>query len=212
MVPPRPMHRAPGRQALPQEVLDAYKRERVAVGVAEVVREVGVNQLTVALVTTQAKMARNTFYELFSSREDALSQAFDLGSGRLAEAMNQALDGDGSWEERVRAALDSLIDAIAANQALAELCLVHAAAVSAGETQAPVLVETLAGLLRPGRKLASKPGPGPLTETLLAFGILGVIAERLRRGEAVAANGLGEDLASLAIMPFRERRAVPNPR
>jgi AcrR family transcriptional regulator len=195
---------------LPQEILDAYKRERVAVSVAEVVREVGVNQLTVALATDRAKMARNTFYELFGSSEDALSQAFDLGSGRLAEAMNQALDHDFSWEERVQAALTSLLDAVEANRALAELCLVHAPAVSAGKAQAPVLVETLAGLLRPGRKLARKPGPGPLTETLLTFGILGVVGERLRRGEPVAVAGLDESLARLAIMPFRERRTVPS--
>jgi hypothetical protein len=46
--------------------------------------------------------------------------------------------------------------------------------------------------------------------TLLAFGILGVVAERLWRDEATALNGLSGDLAGFALMPFRDRRTAPS--
>lgn len=196
---------APSRQRLPQEVVDGYKRERVAHALSVVVREVGLPSLTVSLLVKQAAMARNTFYELFANREEVVEFALELGNARLRKAIEDGVASGGRWQRRIEAAIERLLDTVEDDPHMAELCLVHGA--GAENANAPFdsdLVETVAGILRPGRKDAPSPGPGPFTEELVAYGILRVVAERLRRGEAESLRGLAGELSELATRPFRD--------
>jgi len=193
----------PGAHPLPQDVVEVFKRERVATSLSEVVHEVGLPRLSVLRITERARMARSTFYELFANREEALRYALELGAVKLRSAVEAAADRPGPWERRVRAVLGALLEVSATEPYLIELSLVH----GPGSPFVPVpfdrdLVESLAGILRAGRAGGARPGPPPRVEEMLAYGTLAVIAYRLRRDEAASLPGLGEELVQLTTMPF----------
>lgn len=199
----------PGRQGIPTNVLDTYKRERVARAVAEIVHETGTDGLTVALITKRARMARATFYELFGSREEALEFSIELGSTRLRKAIENPL-GAMTWEGRIGATIESLLAAAEAAPHLSELSLLYGW--NPGEQpHGPFdrrLVETLAGAIRAGRQGASKPSPGARTEELLTYGVLWIVAERLRRGDGDSLQELGRELTEFVLLPFLDRRSL----
>lgn len=198
----------PSRPRLSQEVLDSYKRARIAEAVVLVVHEVGIPGLTVSLLVRKAEMARNTFYELFANSEEAVRFAVEMGNARLKKAIDDGVDSGGGWQRRTEAAIERLLDSVEADPELAELCLVHAPGLRGADAPFdPGVVQTLAGILRPGRKEGPKPGPGPRTEEIIAFSILGIIAGRLRRGEAKSLRGVARELAVLAVLPFREAQS-----
>lgn len=154
-------------------------------------------------------MARNTFYELFANRQDAIRFALELGNARLKQAIKEGAASGERWPRRMGAIIESLLDTVVGDPRLAELCLVHGRGFNdAGAPFDPGLVETLAGVIRPARRSSPKPGPGPRTEELIAYGVLSVIAERLRREEAGPSRVLAGELSELAVLPFRSRRAA----
>jgi len=199
----------PGRRPLPQDFLDRNKRERIALAVARIVREFGVSGLTVDLVIRDAKMARATFYDQFPNGGRAIEYANDLGNRKLIEAVNAAADTPGGWERRVEGMIDRLIEAVLSEPELSELCLVHGR--GSGKCGGPVhpdLMQALAAILRPGRRERPKPPPAPRTEELIAYGIVAVISDHLRRGDLDELRGLGRDLTQLATLPFLGREAA----
>jgi AcrR family transcriptional regulator len=190
-------------------VVDWYKRERVARAAGLVAHEVGLPGVTVSLLVQRAAMARNTFYELFANRDEALLFAIELGTARLRKAIDDGLASRGPWERRTKAAIESLFDAVEDDPMMAELCLVHAPGLRDRAVPLdPDLVQTLAGILRPGRGDGPKPGPGPHTEEIVALGILTVVAERLRRGESSSLRVLAGELFTLALLLFRGVESV----
>lgn len=195
----------PGQQRIPQEFIDRYKRERALRALAAVTREVGPSRLTVALIASRGKMARNTFYELFDNSDDAFRGALELASDKLRSAIGAAADTEGTWAKRVAQVIQALLTTAAEEPDLAALSLLHYGAIPGAKSPFdPVVVDSLAGVLRPGRKEAPAPLPlpGPRTEELIAYGILGVMAERLRCGEPEAFETLGAELTELAVRPF----------
>lgn len=200
----------PGHQMIPREFVDQHKRERVLRGVAEIVCEVGPSRMTVSLITSRARVARGTFYDLFDSRDDAFRSAVELASYRLRLAIGAAADRDGPWHERIGPIFSALIAAAIEEPPLAQLCLVHGyAGVGSGSPIDTALVDALASALRSGRRELAGDGPPPRTEELIAYGTLSVLGKRLRRGEADTLEGLDEDLARLATAPFCPPTAAP---
>ena len=59
------------------------QRERVASAVCAVLAEVGAHRVSVARVTTQARVGRNTFYEHFTDIPEALDAASQLAAEGL---------------------------------------------------------------------------------------------------------------------------------
>lgn len=146
--------------------------------------------------------AREASFE--SSHEAALRSAIEIGNVRLKKAIDDAAAA--GWPQRIGAAIEGLLGAVEADPGLAELCLVHGHAVEGGPLPFdPALVQTLAGVMRAERGRDPEPGPGLCTEELVAYGILGVIAERLRRGEAGSLRGLAGELSQLAGLPLMTR-------
>lgn len=193
---------SPGRHGLPNGFVEDFKRERVVRALCEVVHERGLPAVTVASIIDRAGMTRKTFYELFDNREGAVRHGVEMGNGRLRAAIDHGAM-TGGWEPRVAAVVEALLQTTDADPYLAELCLVHGP--GTGGRDAPLesaLVQSLAGVLRPIRRKIRGPRPGPRTEELVAYGILGVIAGRLRRGETEGLEALAPELTELATLPF----------
>jgi AcrR family transcriptional regulator len=201
---PHPKILPEGRPLLSQEFIDERKRERCALAISELVHEVGVGGLTVSLIVKRARIARATFYHLFTDCEEALFYACKLGSRRLREALEAGADEPQEWEESVRSAIAALVSAAQAEPRLAELCLLHAR-VHANPLKGPYdpeLLAALAEIIGRGRTECSRWEPASCNEELLASGIFSIIAERLWRGEAESLGALSSELAALATTPF----------
>jgi AcrR family transcriptional regulator len=193
----------PGRQPLPQEVRDAFKRERVAMAVAEVSHRVGVGKISVSAITAEAKMARNTFYDLFANRDEAVSYAARLANGKLRSRIEKAAGSGGDWPQRVAAILEAVCETAAAEPHLYELGLAEGCITHDNWTPYdPALVGTLTVALRPGEAAPVLTDISPRTDELVVYGVLSVIAGRLRRREGHALPALASELADLVKLPY----------
>ena len=80
-----------GPHGLSREQVQASQRERILDAVLEVVGEHGYADATVAHVTGAAGISRTTFYEQFSSKQDAFLTAYDeFGENFLTELAGAA--------------------------------------------------------------------------------------------------------------------------
>lgn len=199
----------PARVALSPEVRDRFKRERIALAVAELAHRVGARKVTVSQITGEARIARSTFYELFANREEAVGYAARLANDRLRSRIDEAAGGRKEWAERTRATLGSVCEAVAAQPRLYELSLLEGS-VADGEWVPfdPVLVDALVAALRPEGPKPEPLEPARRTEKLLTYSILSLIAGRLRRGEADSLPALAGELAELAMIPHRDPGGV----
>jgi AcrR family transcriptional regulator len=191
----RPTPIYPVRPMLPRDFIESHRRERYATALSELVHEQGVVQLTVAEVIKRARTSRNTFYEIFTSKEACLEFSCGWARERLLAAIGTAAQANGEDEDRARAVIAALLEAASGLPAPVELCLIH----SAADPEAPegvgdtVTIEALArALSRGGDERSADVG-----SELLAGGILTVVALRLHRDELGDPAALAEELAGL---------------
>ncbi len=175
------------RPQLSEDFVDAHKRRRTLIAIAELAQGRGIDTLNVAEICTAAKMGRATFYRLFGSREGALEYAFREAFDRTFGPVETAAGEPGAWLERVDAGLGALFEAIAEEPHLAELCLNHsvgAPAATGHDLEAGVRLIT--ALMEGGREAdGAMPGPperSALTGEWLARGALALAALRIRQG------------------------------
>lgn len=199
---------APGSVRLPQRVLDAYKRERCAIAVSELVHEHGYHRLTADLLVKRAKISRTTFYALFEGRDDAFRWACEYACCQLLDPLEEAAQTQDLWDRRVEASISALVTAAVHNKLLAELSLVHSPAHLGMEVSGRgIVAEALAQVLEEG------PEP-PVLESqrmadLLAGGVVSVLAQRIITGRP---GGIGDDFAAeltaLVLRPYQHPAAA----
>lgn len=194
----------PGRHRLSREFVARHQRSRIISALAEETVEKGYRSVTVADIVRRAGIARNTFYENFSSKEDCFLAASDHA---VEEALGRVLDAAGrvdSWPARVNAGLAAFLHYVSGEPALARTCIVEA--LSAG----PAAVEryersvgAFAPLFRMGRKVS--PNGEQLPETLeetIVGGIFWILYQRIAMGRVEEIEDLLPELAEFALTPY----------
>lgn len=118
-----------GRHSMSREAVADVQRARLLRALAEAMAEHGYARTSVAAVLRRAGVSRETFYELFASKEACFMSAFEDATGRLVAAV-----AEGAGEGRAAPAtplgrLDRLVrgylDAIADDLAYARIFLVE---------------------------------------------------------------------------------------
>jgi len=108
----------------PRRVGD-IQRMRILDAMAEVARERGAGDVSVAHVVERAGVSRRTFYQLFEDREDcflaALREAIARATGYVSEVYDPALP----WAERMRNGLVGLLDFLEREPELGRLAVVE---------------------------------------------------------------------------------------
>lgn len=199
-----PMRPPPGRQKLSREFIARHQRARIINALAEETAEKGYRAVTVADIVRRAGIARNTFYENFSSKEDCFLAAQDFAA---QEAMNRVLEAAEpieSWQARVGAGLAAFLGYVAAEPALARTCMVEA--LSAGPAALERYEQSLQSFLplfRVGRKVAphGEDLPETLEETVVG-GIFWIVYQRIVLGEAERIERLLPELVEFALTPY----------
>jgi AcrR family transcriptional regulator len=192
-----------GRVAVGRGQVGEIQRARIMSAMAELVRERGAAQVTVAHVVERSGVSRRTFYELFEDREDCLLAAFDHAVARAAGAVlpeyRAAVEegpGEGApdagarngsraasphprdraalWQERVRAGLAALLGFLDREPAVGGLCVVDGLAAGPAVLERRArVVEVLVGVVHEGARVRS--GSGRRPERLVAEGVVGAV-------------------------------------
>jgi AcrR family transcriptional regulator len=151
-----------GRHGLSREEVESSQRLRLLGAMAEVMSEKGYARTSVADILGRARVSRETFYELFSSKEDCFMSAFEHAYGHLLDAIAAPAAADPAPPEE--APIDSFsrvfrdyLEALASDPAAARVFLieVYAAGPSAMKRRLELqagLAEALAGLLGAGEQ------------------------------------------------------------
>jgi AcrR family transcriptional regulator len=201
---PTTMRPPPGRQQLSREFIARHQRARIIAALAEETVSRGYRAVTVADIVSRAGIARNTFYENFSSKEDCFLAAQDYAVEEALRRVVEAASAVESWPARVDAGLAAFLGYVAEEPALARTCIVEA--LSAGPDSLARYEQSLQAfgpLFRIGRKVSPHGDelPATLEETVIG-GIFWVIYQRIIQGETEQIEQLRPDLVEFALMPY----------
>lgn len=198
------MRPPPGRQLLSREFITRHQRARIIAALAEEAAAKGYRAVTVADIVRRAGIARNTFYENFSSKEDCFLAVQEYA---VEEALRRVVEAAGnveSWQGRVRAGLAAFLHSVATEPALARACFVEA--LSAGPASAERYEQSLQAfipLFRVGRKVSPQGEqlPETLEETIIG-GIFWIIYQRIAHRETEQIEKLLPELIEFSLTPY----------
>jgi AcrR family transcriptional regulator len=166
----------PGRHNLPPDFVAQNQRARLGIAIVHLVAKQGYPATSLNQIVKTAGVARHTFYEHFSSKEELFLMVFDEAAEEALRLTREAIEAEpGPWEEKVRAALAALLAHIAADLVLARVCLIESQ--SAGLTvlaRYEAMLREFATILRAGRERSSAEGEG-LPESLEDIAVGGVV-------------------------------------
>ena len=200
---PQASRALPGRQSLSREFIAQHQRARIIAALAAETVEKGYRAVTVADIVRRAGIARNTFYENFSSKEDCFLAACDYA---VKEARARVLDAAGeadTWPEGVRAGLAAFLRYVAGEPALARTCIVEA--LSAGPAAVERYersIQAFVPFFRLGRELSSSEIlPETLEETIVG-GIFWILYQRIIMGQVEQIESLLDQLVEFSLTPY----------
>jgi len=194
----------PGRHPLPREFITRHQRARIIAALADETVVKGYRAVTVADIVRRAGIARNTFYENFSSKEDCfLAASEDAVNEALRRVVDAASKVD-SWPARVNAGLAAFLEYVAAEPALARTCIVEA--LSAGPAAVERYersIQAFVPLFRMGRKVSPKGKdlPETLEETIVG-GIFWILYQRIIMGQTEQIEDLLPELVEFSLTPY----------
>ena len=198
------MRPPPGRQRLSREFIARHQRARIVSALAEETMARGYRAVTVADIVRRAGIARNTFYDNFSSKEDCFLATQDFAvEESLRRVVEAAAESEG-WEQRLAAGLGAFLSYVSDEPALARTCIVEAlSAGPAAQERYEQSLQAFVPLLRKGREYSDYGDdlPETLEETIVG-GIFWVIYQRIVLGEAEQIESLLSDLVDFALTPY----------
>jgi AcrR family transcriptional regulator len=117
-----------GRHSLSREEVVDSQRERLQRAMAEAMAEKGYALTSVADILRRARVSRETFYELYSSKEDCFMSVFDAAYAAIAAAMAASQSdspASAAGEPPLARVLDDYLGAIAADPVTARVFLIE---------------------------------------------------------------------------------------
>ncbi len=198
------MRPLPGRHPLSREFIAQHQRARITLALAEETEEKGYRAVTVADIVRRAGIARNTFYENFSSKEDCFLAATEFAVNEALRRVTESAGKVESWPARVNVGLAAFLNYVAGEPALARTCIVEAlsagpAAVERYESS----IQAFVPLFRMGRTV-SRHGedlPGTLEETIIG-GVFWIVYQRIIMGQTEQIEELLPELTEFCLTPY----------
>src|SRR4051794_34563220 len=115
----------PGRHGLSRSYVARNQRDRIVAAVAESAQASGYAHMSVEEIVKRAGVSRRTFYEQFSSKEDAFLEAFDHVAKLLLAGVRKAVSQEDTFAGRVVAGFGTFLGLLAASPAFAHMCIVE---------------------------------------------------------------------------------------
>ncbi|MFI0369630.1 TetR/AcrR family transcriptional regulator [Actinomadura sp. 1N219] len=114
-----------GRHALSRSEVERVHRDRLCAAMAAAMTEKGYVGTSVEDVLKRARVSRQSFYGLFSSKLDCFMAAFDQATEVLRRRLEGAVEGGGDPSERFERAFTAYLEALASEPGYARLFLVE---------------------------------------------------------------------------------------
>lgn len=185
-------------------MLTADDRERILGAMAELVAERGYHDVTMEMVQKRADVSRTVFRRYFESREQCFVACFEHGFATLNQRLDEAVDPESEWPERVCDGLAALLDLAAEQPLFARICLLEPPIVGGAGTEAQRrALAHFVTVLRAGRsypKNAEKL-PACLEESIVGA-LIGMMRRRLERDEADALPTLLPTMLQFSLTPY----------
>jgi AcrR family transcriptional regulator len=193
-----------GRHRLPPEVVSRSQRERLLEAAVRVVAAKGYATTTIGDLTKEAGVSRTTFYELFEDKEACFLAAYDNAIEALVRQVVAAYESEQGWPDRATSGLMALLEALAAEPALARLSLVDiGSAGPAALRRYRAAVQRLTPLFEEGRDFAPGGRNLPANTSRMAIGgVTGLISDELLAGRAEKLPGLLSDVLFATLVPY----------
>jgi AcrR family transcriptional regulator len=205
---------------LPREAVTESQRNRIHKAMIEVVSDRGYPETRVVDVIGVAGVSRKTFYELFDSKEDCFLAAYDVLVDNLLNEATDAFEATpgAPWADRIRAALERLLQHLSAHPGEARFAIVEVlAAGPKALARRDAALRQFTGFLEAGRSETSVELPG-ITSLSVAGGINELLYSEILHGAAGRLSGRLPDLMFWISLPFlgaegaareRERARAP---
>jgi AcrR family transcriptional regulator len=199
------MKRLPrGRHGLTREYVAQNQRERLLAALADCLNERGYDRTTVSLIGKRAGVSKSDFYKHFESKDACFLAAYDDAVARIRARVLAGCDGEGEWTGRVLAALEALLEALAAEPAQAQLAFVEG--LRAGRGVYDRYQEALASFVPSLREGAPAPGGDvpaqAATDDAVVGGIASLLSRRIAAGETEQLPDLLPEIVEFALTPY----------
>lgn len=188
-----------GRHGLSREEVVGSQRLRLVRAMAEVMAEKGYAKTSVADILRRARVSRETFYELFDSKQDCFMSAFEQAYAHILDAI-AARSGDAGTARKDRMGafarmFRDYLDALASDPAAARIFLIEVYA--AGPEAIERRLELQAGLVRAlGDLVAATDEDRFAIEALLAA-VVQLVTARLAVGDVEGLRALDRPILRL---------------
>jgi AcrR family transcriptional regulator len=201
----RSPHQLPsGRHGLSRTEVSENQRERLLSAVVQVARRTGYSGLTIREVIGAAGVSRKTFYELFEDKDDVFLAAYDHVVGRLADGVTAATATGRTWPEKVSRGLETFLERLASDPAVAHLCIVEVlVAGPPALTRRAAALEAFRTFLEPGYEHAPEGVelPALAAETAIG-GVYEVVYGYVLQNRTEELPRMHPDLLHIVLLPF----------
>jgi AcrR family transcriptional regulator len=192
--------------ALPEARVD-YRR-RLLAGLAQSLREKGLQGTQISDIVGHARTSRRTFYECFPDKESAFVELIRELRSSVIQLIEAAIDPNAPWEQQVDRAIDAYLGAISEDPALS--ATVSRALPTLGERGAALQHEGIDRFARLVVGMASGPGMrrdgvAPISHDAAVM-LMGGVAELINR-----ARSEGIELAAAGATAKSVIKAVMRP-
>lgn len=170
---------------------------------AELCAEQGYEATKIADLVKRAGVARKTLYDNFEGKEEVFLAAFDAAVDELAQRIEAACEeAEGEWIDRVAAGLRALLTDLAEDPVTARMCFVEAvSATPAASDRYDAALARFVELLRRGTP--AETGLPSTVEDMLMGGVVSILKQRIRHGEAERVVDLTPELLGFILSPYQ---------
>jgi len=164
----------------------------------------GYEKATVQEVLERSGISRDRFQRAFGGKQACFARAYEMAADRVCAEVLEAGHGAESWRAGFRAALATLLRAVAEQPLMAKALTIEVRA-ARGEAWAKhqQLVERFAVEIdRAREEPGARPGAGPLTAQFVVGAIEEAICAEIGAGRTAAVERLLPDLAHLGVLQY----------
>lgn len=179
------------------------QRERIVRAAALVAADRGYEALTIPAISGAAGVSNATFYEHFSSKEEAFVAAFDALAKQALRATAAAAAGREDWGEAVGAGMRGLLEFTAANRLFARLAFFELPTAGANALdRADATTKRFTAFLAPAALPAEIEAPPAVVVEAIGGGIWAVIQHEIAHGREASLAEIASEITWIALAPL----------
>jgi AcrR family transcriptional regulator len=194
------------RHELPRAYIVRSQRERLMEAMVRMSAAKGYEATTVADVIEYAGVSRDTFDEMFGSKEDCFLAAYDAVFDVLVAHVTAAFEAASGepWPEKIAAGLGALVELLAMEADIARMAMVEATAVGDDARERyRAMFTRFTPFLEEGRTYSGQGEELPADTARFAVGgAASMIFDEVRAGRGPELKRILPDLVFAVLMPY----------